>query len=108
MAIASHQNNIFKELFVIIYSLQDAAKFLGCSKKTVQRMVERGEIPLPLREEKDKGGKIWRIWDSSQWEEIKKIVQQRRKHKPSIAKVSSKKDTNKKTNTSIKPKKTKS
>lgn len=65
---------------MIIYSLQDAAKFLGCSKKTVQRMVENGEMPEPIREEKDAGNKMWRIWDSSQLEEIKKKVEARKKH----------------------------
>ena len=79
---------------MIIYSLQDAAKFFGCSKKTVQRMVEHGEMPEPIREEKDAGGKIWRIWDSSQLEEIKKKVVARRKHSPLVvSKVSTKIDS---------------
>jgi excisionase family DNA binding protein len=82
---------------MIIYSLQDAAKYFGCSKKTVQRMVEHGEMPEPIREEKDAGGKIWRIWDSSDLEEIKKKVEARRKHSPLVSlKVSTKVDNAKK------------
>jgi hypothetical protein len=51
---------------MIIYSLNDAAKFLNCSLKTIQRMVEKGEMPEPIREEKDKRGRIWRLWDSNE------------------------------------------
>ncbi len=86
---------------MILYSLNDMAKFLDCSLKTVQRMLERGEMPQPIREEKDKGGRLWRLWDSEHLEEIKKKLQERQKHRP-ISKVSSILDNNKKKN---KPKK---
>ena len=59
-------------------------------------MVERGEMPLPIREEKDKGGRSWRLWDSEHLEEIKKKLQERRKHSPSGTKVSQNVDSNKK------------
>ena len=77
---------------MIIYSLNDAAKFLNCAKKTVQRMVENGEMPKPLREETDAGGKIRRIWDSEQLTEIKNTVLARRKHRPRGPNVSTKED----------------
>jgi len=73
---------------MILYSLNDMAKFLDCSLKTVQRMVERGEMPKPIREEKDKGGRAWRLWDSEHLVEIKKKVLERKKHRPIANKVS--------------------
>jgi predicted DNA-binding transcriptional regulator AlpA len=77
---------------MIIYSLNDAAKFFGCSLKTVQRMVERSEMPKPVREEKDRGGKMWRFWDSSQLEELKRKVQERQKYFNKSGKLPSKID----------------
>ena len=80
---------------MILYSFQDVAKFLGCAKKTVQRMVERGEMPTPVREEKDAGGKVWRLWESTQLDEVKRKLQTRVKHRPTKVKVSTKRDNTK-------------
>ena len=59
-------------------------------------MVERGEMPEPIREEKDKGGRAWRLWDSEHLVEVKKKLQERQKHRPIANKVSQILDIDKK------------
>ena len=60
----------------IITTIAEAATFLGCSGKTVQRMLERGEMPEPLQSKKAKYVK--RFWTSEQLLPLREKVRMRK------------------------------
>ncbi|BBM82131.1 hypothetical protein UABAM_00474 [Candidatus Uabimicrobium amorphum] len=68
---------------MIIHSIQGAAHFLGCSKKTVQNLIKKGEMPQPMQvQHNQKTGKCKRLWSSEQLEPIKRKVRKRKKYIP--------------------------
>lgn len=64
----------------IISTIQEAADFLGCSEKTIRRMIERGEMPEPFQSKKDKYAK--RFWTSDQLDIIKELITKNKKYIP--------------------------
>lgn len=68
---------------MIIHSIKGAANFLGCSQRTIQNLIKRGEMPQPIQiQESHKTGKIKRLWNSQQLEPLKKKVAVRKKYIP--------------------------
>jgi transposase len=73
----------------IITTIAEAAEFLGCSARTVKRMIERNEMPEPLQSKKDKYAK--RFWTPAQLEPVKELIQKHKKYiPPYLANVSKK------------------
>lgn len=51
---------------MIIHSIKGAASFLGCSQRTIQRLIENGEMPKPIQVQESECGRLKRLWDSKQ------------------------------------------
>lgn len=62
----------------IITSQEDAAAFLGCSQRTVVRMVQRGEMPEGFLVKKGKYTK--QLWTKKQLEQVKEALQKRKEY----------------------------
>jgi len=64
----------------VISTIQEVAEFLGCSEKTVRRMIERNEMPVPFQSKKEKYAK--RFWTSDQLETVKELISKNKKYIP--------------------------
>jgi predicted DNA-binding transcriptional regulator AlpA len=64
----------------IIATILEAAEYLGCSDRTIKRMIKRDEMPKPLQVKKDKYTK--RYWTSEQLEVVRKLIEKRKKYSP--------------------------
>ena len=64
----------------IITSQEDAAAFLNCSQRTIVRMLHRGEMPEGFLTKNGKYTK--RFWTKKQLEQVKEIIEKRRKYIP--------------------------
>lgn len=62
----------------IITSQEEAATFLGCSQRTIVRMIQRGEMPEGFLVKK--GKYIKRFWTKEQLEATKKELQKRKEY----------------------------
>lgn len=60
----------------IITSQEEAAVFLGCSQRTIVRMIQRGEMPEGFLVKKGKYTK--RFWTKKQLEEVKEMLKKRK------------------------------
>ena len=67
---------------MIIHSIKGAASFLGCSQRTIQRLIENGEMPNPIQVSESTSGRLKRLWDSKQLEPLRTKVDLRKKYIP--------------------------